>query len=117
MKNFHCVNPAQYGTQHVLVLADFPPSTKTIDLERLLGNFMNSGVVIRWVNDTVALAVFQTPSAGNSRKTRFSFLGNIVGQCLSLGIGLISFSQTLCYLKSSILYLVLCSVIDDSRSG
>lgn len=84
MKNFHCVNPAQYGTQHVLVLADFPPSTKTIDLERLLGNFMNSGVVIRWVNDTVALAVFQTPSAGNSRKTRFSFLGNIVGQCLSL---------------------------------
>ncbi|KAE8653547.1 coiled-coil domain-containing protein R3HCC1L isoform X1 [Cucumis sativus] len=53
---------AQYGTQHVLVLADFPPSTKTIDLERLLGNFMNSGVVIRWVNDTVALAVFQTPS-------------------------------------------------------
>lgn len=54
---------AQYGTQHVLVLADFPPSTKTIDLERLLGNFMNSGVVIRWVNDTVALAVFQTPSA------------------------------------------------------
>ncbi|XP_038878406.1 coiled-coil domain-containing protein R3HCC1L isoform X2 [Benincasa hispida] len=54
---------AQYGTQHVLVLADFPLSTKTTDLERLLGNFMNSGVVIRWVNDTVALAVFQTPSA------------------------------------------------------
>ncbi|XP_022988105.1 coiled-coil domain-containing protein R3HCC1L isoform X2 [Cucurbita maxima] len=53
---------AQYGTQHVLVLADFPPSTKTIDLERLLGNFKNSGVVIRWVNDTVALAVFPTPS-------------------------------------------------------
>ncbi|XP_022141904.1 coiled-coil domain-containing protein R3HCC1L isoform X2 [Momordica charantia] len=54
---------AQYGTQHVLVLTDFPLSTKTMDLERLLGNFMNSGVAIRWVNDTTALAVFQTPSA------------------------------------------------------
>lgn len=74
-KKFRYVNPAQYGTQHVLVLADFPPSTKTIDLERLLGNFMNSGVVIRWVNDTVALAVFQTPSTGNFRKTRFFIFG------------------------------------------
>lgn len=76
---FYWVNPAQYGTQHVLVLTDFPLSTKTMDLERLLGNFMNSGVAIRWVNDTTALAVFQTPSAGNFLKTRISFLGNLLG--------------------------------------
>ncbi|XP_060965992.1 uncharacterized protein LOC133034693 [Cannabis sativa] len=51
-----------YGTRHVLVLADFPPSTKTIELEKLYENFRDRGVVIRWVNDTTALAVFRTPS-------------------------------------------------------
>ncbi|XP_060173276.1 uncharacterized protein LOC132603980 isoform X2 [Lycium barbarum] len=50
-----------YGTLHVLVLADFPPSTKTNDLEKLLAKFKDD-VAIRWVNDTVALAVFRTPS-------------------------------------------------------
>lgn len=50
-----------YGTLHVLVLADFPPSTKTNDLEKLLEKFKDD-VAIRWVNDTVALAVFRTPS-------------------------------------------------------
>ncbi|TMW96699.1 hypothetical protein EJD97_006949 [Solanum chilense] len=49
-----------YGTRHVLVLADFPPSTKTNDLEELLEKFKD--VAIRWVNDTVALAVFRTPT-------------------------------------------------------
>ncbi|XP_010322442.1 uncharacterized protein [Solanum lycopersicum] len=49
-----------YGTRHVLVLADFPPSTKTNDLEKLLEKFKD--VAIRWVNDTVALAVFRTPT-------------------------------------------------------
>ncbi|KAF5204645.1 coiled-coil protein [Thalictrum thalictroides] len=52
----------RYGTNHVLVLADFPPSTRTIELEKLYENYRDSGVVIRWVNDTVALAVFRTPS-------------------------------------------------------
>ncbi|KAF4371033.1 hypothetical protein G4B88_002962 [Cannabis sativa] len=47
---------------YVLVLADFPPSTKTIELEKLYENFRDRGVVIRWVNDTTALAVFRTPS-------------------------------------------------------
>ncbi|CAN4099016.1 unnamed protein product [Withania somnifera] len=50
-----------YGTRHVLVLADFPPSTKTNDLEQLLEKFKDD-VAIRWVNDTTALAVFLTPS-------------------------------------------------------
>lgn len=50
-----------YGTRHVLVLADFPPSTKTNDLEKLLEKFKDD-VAIRWVNDTVALAVFRTPA-------------------------------------------------------
>ncbi|KAG5602752.1 hypothetical protein H5410_034122 [Solanum commersonii] len=50
-----------YGTHHVLVLADFPPSTKTNDLEKLLEKFKDN-VAIRWVNDTVALAVFRTPA-------------------------------------------------------
>ncbi|XP_057748778.1 uncharacterized protein LOC130967785 [Arachis stenosperma] len=56
------VQNAKYGTAHVLVLADFPPSTRTIELERLFEDFKDRGFVIRWVNDTVALAVFQTPS-------------------------------------------------------
>ena len=59
------LNAAKYGTRHVLVLADFSPSTRTIDLEKLFEDFRDRGVVIRWVNDTTALAVFQTPSIGN----------------------------------------------------
>ncbi|KAK8489043.1 hypothetical protein V6N11_013204 [Hibiscus sabdariffa] len=55
-------SPTKYGTQHVLVLADFSPSTRTQDLEKLFENFRDRGVVIRWVNDTTALAVFRTPS-------------------------------------------------------
>ncbi|XP_052190499.1 uncharacterized protein LOC127800104 isoform X1 [Diospyros lotus] len=50
----------KYGVSHALVLADFPPSTKTADLEKLLENFKNQGFVIRWINDTTALAVFRT---------------------------------------------------------
>lgn len=50
-----------YGTRHVLVLADFSPSTKTNDLEKLLEKFKDD-VAIRWVNDTTALAVFRTPA-------------------------------------------------------
>ncbi|TXG73527.1 hypothetical protein EZV62_002106 [Acer yangbiense] len=53
---------SKYGTRHVLVLADFSPSTRTTDLERLFEDFRDRGIVIRWVNDTVALAVFRTPS-------------------------------------------------------
>ncbi|KAF0893793.1 hypothetical protein E2562_029684 [Oryza meyeriana var. granulata] len=55
----------QYGTRHVLVLYDFPPSTLATDLERIFEKLGDHGVAIRWVNDTVALAVFRTPSAGN----------------------------------------------------
>ncbi|XP_039056847.1 R3H and coiled-coil domain-containing protein 1-like [Hibiscus syriacus] len=56
------LNAAKYGTHHVLVLADFSPSTRTQDLEKLFENFRDRGVSIRWVNDTTALAVFRTPS-------------------------------------------------------
>ncbi|MCL7029295.1 hypothetical protein MKW94_021453 [Papaver nudicaule] len=51
---------SKFGTSHVLVLADFPTSTRTMELEKLFESF--KGFVIRWVNDTVALAVFKTPS-------------------------------------------------------
>ncbi|GMH07349.1 hypothetical protein Nepgr_009189 [Nepenthes gracilis] len=51
-----------YGTRHVLVLEGFQPSTRTTDLEKLLLNFKDHGFVIRWIRDTVALAVFRTPS-------------------------------------------------------
>lgn len=54
---------AIYGTRHVLVLADFHTSTRTTDLEKLLESFKDR-FVIRWVNDTTALAVFRTPSVG-----------------------------------------------------
>ncbi|XP_041991648.1 uncharacterized protein LOC121742551 [Salvia splendens] len=50
-----------YGTRHILVLASLNLSTRTTDLERLLGSFKDR-FVIRWVNDTTALAVFRTPS-------------------------------------------------------
>lgn len=53
-----------YGTHHVLVLAGFSPNTRTTDLEKALDKFKDR-FVIRWVNDTTALAVFGTPSAGN----------------------------------------------------
>lgn len=53
---------AKYGTRHVLVLADFSPNWRTTDLERLFVDFKDSGFLIRWVNDTTALAVFKTPS-------------------------------------------------------
>uniref|UniRef100_A0A0D9VAP4 Uncharacterized protein n=1 Tax=Leersia perrieri TaxID=77586 RepID=A0A0D9VAP4_9ORYZ len=59
----------KYGTSHVLVLYDFPPSTVSTDLERIFEKFGDHGVVIRWINDTVALAVFQTPSAANEAQS------------------------------------------------
>lgn len=61
------MNSARYGTQHVLVLADFPPSMRTTDLEKLFENFRDREVVIRWVNDTMALAVFRTATIGNNK--------------------------------------------------
>ncbi|CAI9105773.1 OLC1v1004786C1 [Oldenlandia corymbosa var. corymbosa] len=65
-----------YGTKHILVLSGFPPSTRTLDLEKLLERFKDRGVVIRWVNDTTALAVFKSPSialdASMSIKCSFS---------------------------------------------
>ncbi|KAL3850257.1 hypothetical protein ACJIZ3_012139 [Penstemon smallii] len=64
-----------YGTHHVLVLADFPLSTKTTDLEKMFGKFKDS-FVIHWVNDKTAIAVFRTPSlalqASNSIQCPFT---------------------------------------------
>lgn len=57
-------NAAKYGTRHVLVFTDFSPNLRTTDLERLFVDFKDSGFLIRWVNDTTALAVFKTPSTG-----------------------------------------------------
>lgn len=67
------ITDLMYGTHHVLVLADFPPSTKTTDLEKVLERFKDSGVAIRWVNDTVALAVFRSPSMALEASTKISF--------------------------------------------
>ncbi|KAI9107677.1 hypothetical protein K1719_021340 [Acacia pycnantha] len=64
---------SNYGTRHVLVLADFSPSTTTMDLEKLFGDFKDRGVVIRWVNDTIALAVLQTPSIALEALNRIRF--------------------------------------------
>ncbi|KAI9094186.1 hypothetical protein K1719_021289 [Acacia pycnantha] len=60
MKNVSFIVISYLITRHVLV-ADFFPSTTTLDLEKLFGDFKDRGVVIRWVNDTAALAVFRTP--------------------------------------------------------
>ncbi|KAL6499717.1 hypothetical protein OROGR_027627 [Orobanche gracilis] len=64
-----------HGTHHVLVLADFPTSTRTTDLEKLLEKFKDA-FVMRWVNDTMAIAVFRTPSvaleASNSIRCPFT---------------------------------------------
>ncbi|XP_072962866.1 uncharacterized protein [Typha angustifolia] len=56
---------SRFGTKHVLVLYDFSPSIRTADLEKLFEEFRESGVAIRWVTDTVALAVFGTPSVAH----------------------------------------------------
>ncbi|XP_071723884.1 uncharacterized protein [Rutidosis leptorrhynchoides] len=56
-------NQPNYGPRHVLVLADFSPTLRTMDLEKLFANFTDRGVSIRWINDTTALAVFSNPSA------------------------------------------------------
>jgi len=63
--NYCFFNSANYGTSNVLVLADFTPSTRTTELEKLFENFKDRGFVIRWVNDTVAPAVFRTSPVGN----------------------------------------------------
>ncbi|MBA0558056.1 hypothetical protein Golob_015093, partial [Gossypium lobatum] len=59
---------SEYGMHHVLVLADFSPSTRTTDLEKLFEDFRDRGVAIRWVNDTTALAVFRTPSGESNQR-------------------------------------------------
>lgn len=65
------MNSASYSTRHVLVLADFPLSTRTTDLEKLFEDFRDRGFDIRWVNDTTALAVFRSPSIGNFISTTY----------------------------------------------
>ncbi|KAL9993785.1 putative Coiled-coil domain-containing protein R3HC1/R3HCL [Helianthus debilis subsp. tardiflorus] len=65
----------KYGTRHALVLEDFQPSMTTSGLDNMLEKFNYHDVVIRWVNDTTALAVFRTPAialeACNSIKCPF----------------------------------------------
>jgi hypothetical protein len=68
--NYFLFISAKYGTGHVLVLSHFSPSTRTTDLEKIFEDIKNCDFVIRWVNDTVALAVFRTPAEGNYIITR-----------------------------------------------
>ncbi|KAM0939761.1 putative Coiled-coil domain-containing protein R3HC1/R3HCL [Dioscorea sansibarensis] len=62
-----------FGTRHVLVLYDFPPSTGTTDLEKLLERFKEHGFAIRWVDDTTALAVFRTPQIASEAQNNLKF--------------------------------------------
>ncbi|KAL8170597.1 hypothetical protein V2J09_022401, partial [Rumex salicifolius] len=55
------VKKLAYGTRHVLVLDGFQPSYNTMNLENIFKTFKDK-FAIRWVNDTVALAVFRSPS-------------------------------------------------------
>lgn len=74
-----------YGTRHVLVLAGFSPNTRTTDLEKTLDKFKDR-FVIRWVNDTTALAVFGTPFAAleASNSIQCSFTVNVLDQSSEL---------------------------------
>ncbi|XP_073040495.1 uncharacterized protein [Primulina eburnea] len=74
-----------YGTRHVLVLAGFSPNTRTTDLEKVFEKFKDR-FVIRWVNDTTALAVFGTPSAAleASNSIQCSFTVNVLDQSSEL---------------------------------
>ncbi|KAG9444428.1 hypothetical protein H6P81_015768 [Aristolochia fimbriata] len=65
------------GTSHVLVLAGFPLSTRTTDLERMFKDFRDGGVAIRWVNDTTALAVFRSPSIARQARNSIDFPFNV----------------------------------------
>ncbi|KAG4909073.1 hypothetical protein JHK87_055189 [Glycine soja] len=69
LSSYYSITSSNYGTSHVLVLANFTPSTRTTELEKLFENFKDRGFVIRWVNDTVALAVFRTPPVGKYKVT------------------------------------------------
>jgi hypothetical protein len=54
----------KYGTSHVLVLDGFSPKVSTRELEDMFKAFIGHGVVIRRINDTIALAVFRKPASG-----------------------------------------------------
>ncbi|KAK8951006.1 hypothetical protein KSP39_PZI004625 [Platanthera zijinensis] len=63
----------QYGTSHVILLYDFPSTTRIKYLESLFENFWERGVAIRRVSYTVALAVFRTPAAAQEALTGIEF--------------------------------------------
>lgn len=73
---------SKYGTRHVLVLADFLPSMRTVDVEKLFKDFNVQGFVIRWVNDTTALAVFRTPTSALEacNRVRCPFTVRVLGE-------------------------------------
>lgn len=66
-----------YGTHHVLVLDGFKPSTTATDLEKLFEDFRERGFAIRWVNDTLALAVFRTPSIAHEARNNVHCTFNV----------------------------------------
>lgn len=53
----------KYGTSHVLVVDGFSPKVSTRELEDMFKAFTVHGVVIRRINDTIALAVFRKPAS------------------------------------------------------
>ena len=49
---------------HVIELYDFPSSFKTLDLMTIFSSYQDSGLDIKWVDDTHALGVFATGMVG-----------------------------------------------------
>ncbi|KAH9317267.1 hypothetical protein KI387_019036, partial [Taxus chinensis] len=62
-EQLHTSVDLKYGASHVLVVGGFSPKIPTRELEDLFEGYTNHGVVIRRVNDTVALAVFRKPAS------------------------------------------------------
>ncbi|CAK7332027.1 unnamed protein product [Dovyalis caffra] len=88
---------SKYGTHHALVLAGFPPSTRTTDLEKLFEDFKDRGFAIRWINDTAALTVFQTPSI--VRSSSLKSIGEGLTCCAGV-LGLNPFTDTVIQLAA-----------------
>ncbi|KAJ3683128.1 hypothetical protein LUZ60_013355 [Juncus effusus] len=68
LKDEEAAKKVEFGTRHVLVLYDFPTSTRTTELEKIFEASNDRGFAIRWVNDTCALAVFRTSSLAEEAK-------------------------------------------------
>ncbi|KAG0502231.1 hypothetical protein HPP92_002303 [Vanilla planifolia] len=63
----------RYGTSHAIVLYDFLPNTRTIQLEKLFDSYIERWGCHSWINDTTAIAVFRTPFAAHEALSTIRF--------------------------------------------